>query len=102
MLRVRSDMPKRLIPSRIAKDLLPENKVWCTTCHQSILKTKIQEHNEGWKHRIASRKVKKLQNLSLNMWAAHRGSALSEESAASDGIAREFESFRQSQQGRER
>jgi hypothetical protein len=97
-------LPKQKVrsfaPAKLAKSLLPDNQVWCGFCHKAVEKRDLTEHNSSWRHRLARSKARRLDDLALDMWVAHRKAPLDEERARSEEVDSEIENFRLSQQQR--
>ena len=93
---------RNLAPVKQAKALLPAHKVWCGICHKAVERKHLADHNQHWKHRLGTSKLRKLDTLAKDMWVSHRGAALSEERANSDTVDAEIERFRASQAEREK
>ncbi|RNF04128.1 uncharacterized protein Tco025E_08009 [Trypanosoma conorhini] len=101
MLSRKGYIGRQLRPSQLARELLPADQTWCATCHLALLKKNWPEHRASRSHRLASSKMQKMKQLSLDMWARHRAAPLQEESAHAEDIEAEFERFRNEQKGRE-
>ncbi|ESL08418.1 hypothetical protein TRSC58_03879 [Trypanosoma rangeli SC58] len=101
MLRRKGYIGRQLRPSQLARELLPADQTWCATCHLAVLKKNWPDHRALRSHRLASSKMQKMKQLSLDMWARHRAAPLQEESAHEKGIEAEFERFRNDQRKRE-
>ncbi|KAH9579748.1 hypothetical protein LSM04_000687 [Trypanosoma melophagium] len=102
MLRQKGYIGRQLRPSQLARELLPQDQTWCVTCHVAVLKKNWMQHRETRSHRLAAVKLRKMKQLSLDMWSKHRGAPLQEESAHEASMEVEFERFRAEQRQREK